>query len=117
MSRRRGPRTLAELLHIELARHGKYSTRHLADETGLSQGTARRLLYAPRKPTEDTLKKLAGFTGWDLPSLRELAEQPRGEPAPFHWPHEFDQLSTAERDVVTAVGWALLRARAGRLRR
>lgn len=111
------PRTLAELLHIEMARRGLGSTRELATAVEVSQGTAYRLLYQPRRPTEDTLKKLARFTGWDLPSIRELANRPRGESTPFHWPHEFDQLSTAERDVVTAVGWALLRARAERLRR
>jgi transcriptional regulator with XRE-family HTH domain len=114
--------TLRDFLALELAhrtpdpRWGvqQGSTRHLAKEIGVAQGTALRLLTRVYTPDELTLSKIARRFRVPITEVRALAQRPAGEPDPFVWPARFNQLTEPQRDLLVKLGDALLDAAAHR---
>jgi transcriptional regulator with XRE-family HTH domain len=102
--------SLAQFLKYQMVMEGLTSTKKLGLRVGVSQGTAWRLISKRVVPRDDTLEKVAAAFNVPVTWVRELAERPIGEPEPFEWPPEFNQLTESERDVVCAVGQTILNA-------
>lgn len=104
--------TLSQFVRREMDRRGIISTYDLARVLDVSQGTAWRLVSSSRTPREATLIRIALAFDASLTEVREMACRPAGEPEPFYWPREFNQLTQRQRDAVLEIGWAFLDHRA-----
>lgn len=103
--------TLIGYIQHRMKQLGLDGAPDVARRTGIARSSVYRILDGTRPtPAEGTLKRLADGLGLPLTRLRELADRPAGEAAPFQLPKEFDQLTVRQRQVVLGVGHALLEA-------
>lgn len=101
---------LATFLMSQLGKPGLDSTKKLGEFIGIAQGTAYRLSRGLTIPTQETLRKVADAFELPITEVQAMARRPVGDPEPFAWPAEFEQLTRLERETLLEVGRRFIEA-------
>ncbi len=100
---------LGRMIRDRMDELGIVHQREAALASGVNKDTVNRLLTGQMHgpPKEDTLRRIAAWTGRPIQDVREAAGRPRGEAAPFVLPDYFHELNALDRDAVLSFARSL----------